>query len=80
MNGPAGIRLAEFERSLTNVPPVDNEVIQRFEAIRNDAKALARTIIETTPASRHQSLALTALEESTMWAIKSIALNQDDLP
>lgn len=64
--------------------PVD--IIQRFtrQVLPLDATAaivrqdehfrdLAVQIVATTPPSREQALALTALEESLMWANKAIA-------
>ena len=66
-------RLAALERSLTNQPP-NAEQIGRIEALREDAKTLGRFIIEACPDSRERSLALTHLEDATMWAVKSIVL------
>ena len=46
---------------------------QRYEALRAKAKELATLITELCPVSREQSLGLTHLEESVMWANASIA-------
>lgn len=43
------------------------------DRIRSRHKAMAETILSTTPAGRHQSLALTALQESMMWCNAAIA-------
>ena len=39
-------------------------------------KTMARCILDRTPKSREQSLALTKLEEAIMWANASIARNE----
>ena len=49
---------------------------ERYVQIRDCAKALAKDIIDLTPASREQSLAITALEECVMWANAAIARNE----
>lgn len=48
----------------------------RYTAIRAAAKALAGFILDNTPVSREQSLALTNLEQAVMWANASIARNE----
>lgn len=60
-------------RSLTNVKPTDKG-IDRIEEVRDVCKSLAFIIIEECPRSRERSLALTHLEETAMWAVKSIVL------
>lgn len=49
---------------------------ERYVALREQAKALAAAILESTPLSREQSLALTHLEEAIFWANASIARNE----
>lgn len=56
-------------------PPKDGQS-ERFQAIRETAKYFALHIVENTPASREQSLALTALEEAVFWANAAIARNE----
>lgn len=46
---------------------------QRYHAIRETAKQLAYLITESVPAGREKSLALTKLEEVSMWANAGIA-------
>ena len=48
----------------------------RYEEIRNHAKAYAQYLVSSTPPSREQSLALTALEEVVFWANAAIARNE----
>ena len=51
----------------------DEERIERHEAIRARHRHLAREIVALVPPGREQSLALTSLEESRMWANAGIA-------
>ncbi len=44
-----------------------------YAAIRQTAKEFAEYIVDSTPESREQSLAITALEEAVFWAIAAIA-------
>lgn len=48
---------------------------EKYTAIRSKAKELAEMVNSLCPVSRETSLALTALEESVMWANASIARN-----
>jgi len=49
---------------------------ERYVRIRDKAHELAILISELCPPSRELSLALTHLEDSTMWANASIARNE----
>ena len=70
----------DAEHNLTNHPPVDPSIVDRFEQIREAAKQLARVIDELCPDSREKSLAFTNLEQTVFWSVASIARNQDSLP
>jgi hypothetical protein len=48
----------------------------RYEDLRSFARQLAERIVESTPESREQSLALTKLEEAIFWANAAIARNE----
>lgn len=48
----------------------------RYEKLRAKAKELAELIVQLTPESREQSLAITELESAVMWANASIARNE----
>ena len=50
--------------------------IERYEALRNKAKELAHMLDELCPNSREKSLAMTNLEQASMWANASIARNE----
>lgn len=51
------------------------EHVQQIETVRNALKAVHDTILETLPPSRERSLAITKLEEASMWANKGIVFN-----
>lgn len=48
---------------------------EKYTAIREKAKELAYLIDDLCPSSREKSLAMTKLEEVSMWANASIARN-----
>jgi hypothetical protein len=52
--------------------PVGNQQ-ELYDKLRGRAKEFAALIIEPTPNSREQSLALTNLEQAVFWANASIA-------
>jgi len=49
---------------------------ERYEAIRKTAKELACLILNDTPTSNEQSLALINLEQAVFWANAAIARNE----
>lgn len=49
---------------------------EKYEALRSKAKELAHMIDELCPNSREKSLAMTNLEQASMWANASIARNE----
>lgn len=64
-----------MNNNLTYHAPKEDQQ-ERYEHIRNKAKEFALLIIDVTPVSREQSLALTDLENVVMWANASIARNE----
>jgi hypothetical protein len=64
-------------RSLTNISPDEGKIV-RIEGVREAGKLLAAAIIDSSDSSRERSLALTHLEETVMWAVKSIILEKGD--
>jgi hypothetical protein len=50
--------------------------ISRYADIRDGGKQLAKIIVEITPISREQSIALTLLEQAVMMANAAIARNE----
>jgi len=55
--------------------PKENQP-QKYQNIRDNARAFAELIDAMCPDSREKSLAITALEEAVMWANASIARNE----
>jgi hypothetical protein len=49
---------------------------EKYEALRSNAKILARLIDLNCPDSREKSLAMTNLEQAVMWANAAIARNE----
>ncbi len=66
---------AQLENSFTYHKPKDDQP-ERYEAIREAAKHLARTILECAPSSRERSIAITQIELGVAMANKSIACNE----
>ena len=48
------------------------EQVEQIETIRAVLKQAYETIIDTLPPNRERALALTKLEESSMWANKAV--------
>lgn len=69
--------LAQLHHNLTNHAPRGEDVIARFENVRGAAKELGEVILQECPETRERSLALTNLEQTTMWAVAAIARNQE---
>lgn len=67
-----GVYEQELGRRFTYHPP-KNDQAERYLTIRMMAHKMARGIVEMTPPSREQSLALTRLEGAVMWANSAIA-------
>lgn len=65
----------ELERRFTYHAPKGNQPA-RYERIRAMAKNFAYALDQMCPDSREKSLALTHLEDATMWANASIARNE----
>lgn len=64
----------KIENAFTYHAPKDGQP-EKYRAIREKAKELAYLIKELVPDSREQSLAITKLEECSMWANAGIARN-----
>ena len=60
--------------------PPSGDQPERYESLRAMAFVFAEKIVELTPQSREQSLALTSLEEAVMWANAAIARREVPVP
>ena len=49
---------------------------EKYQQLRDKAKEFALLIVDLTPESREQSIALTELETATFWANAAIARNE----
>ena len=68
-------KLEQIEQAFTYHSPKDDQP-ERYHKLREKGKELALLINQFTPPSREQSLALTNLEQTIMWANASIARNE----
>jgi hypothetical protein len=64
--------MAKLNRNFTYHRPKPEQV-DRYERLRSLFKELAIAVSEMTPPGREQALALTKLEESSMWSNAAIA-------
>lgn len=64
----------EIEHRFTYHPPT-SESIPKHEAVRAAIKDVAHVVADNTEPGRHQSLALTALQEALIWANCAIVLD-----
>lgn len=53
-----------------------SDQVERYASLREAGKLLAIKIVQDTPVSREQSLALTKLEEAVFYANAAIARNE----
>lgn len=67
------------EHSLTTHPPQDSAIIDLFEGVRPAFKEAFIAVHTYCPVSREASIAITNIEQALMWAIKAIAVHQDDI-
>lgn len=65
----------QIQNNFTYHAPKDDQP-QRYDRIRGNAAMLADVINESCPDSREKSLAITNLEQATMWANAAIARNE----
>lgn len=65
----------DVERTFTYHAPKGDQV-ERYQRIRDDAKRLALTIQECSPASAEQTLALRDIQRGVMMANAAIAINE----
>ena len=69
------IRKVDLDNRFTYHAPASGQP-ELYESIRSMAKDLAYYIVDSTPESREQSLAITKLEEAVFWANAAIARNK----
>lgn len=72
---PDDTMIARLENDYIYHAPKDGQP-ERYQAIREKTKELALLIVQLTPPSREQSLALTHVEEASMLANAAIARNE----
>lgn len=65
----------DIDRLFTHHPPKDDQ-IPRYVELRDQARAFAHKIVELTPTSAEQTLAIRRLSEAVMLANQAIAVNE----
>jgi hypothetical protein len=73
------VRPDEIATRFTHHPPTGDQPA-KYQLIREKARRLAEFIVDATPESREQSLAITSLEETVFWANAAIARHPDEFP
>lgn len=68
---------ARLEHDLTNHPPLTPGVHALLDDITDRCIELGYHLVDDVPPGREQSLAITHLEQVSMWAKAGIARNQD---
>lgn len=68
---------AEMQHRLTNHPPKSAIVGDALDEVTANCISMSNVIFDNVPPGRERSLALTKLEELSMWAKAGIARNQD---
>jgi hypothetical protein len=66
---------ADLAKRFTYHAPKGDQAV-RYQDIRTIFKLAAADVVQRTPQSREQSLALTKLEEAMFWANAAIARNE----
>jgi hypothetical protein len=72
---PTQAELKQLNTSFSYHPPHGDQA-ERYINLRDSGRQLAEMVLESCPASREKSLALTKIEEAVMWANASIARNE----
>jgi hypothetical protein len=75
MYNPSEHQLLTQEKNFTYHPPKEGQA-PRYEKLRVAAKELNQLILQLTPLSREQAIALTQLEQAIFWANAAIARNE----
>lgn len=65
----------DFDNIFTYHAPKGTQA-ERYEKLRASAKEFATQVALLTPASREQSLAITNIQQASMWANAAIAINE----
>lgn len=63
----------EMDRRFSYHPPTDGVQAAKYAQIRQKAREFAELVLELTPPSREQSVALTEIETAVFWANAGIA-------
>lgn len=70
------MNLSQYEKSMTNLA-VSQDAGDEMTELRISYKAVLNDLFNRVGGSRERTIALERLEESLMWAIKAIALENN---
>ena len=68
--------LTDLTHRFTYHPPKDDDQVAKYKKLRQFFRQMSHMIDQLCPDSREKSLAITKLEESSMWCNASIARNE----
>lgn len=74
-SAPRPITPDEIDHRFTYHPPTDPRVREAHDHVRAEVRDLAHDLVAWLPPGREASLAVTALEEASMWCHAAIARN-----
>lgn len=80
MPGSQYVTRESVHSSITLQPPRDAAVGERMDRVRDSAHQFVDAIFDECPETPERSLAIREFESALMWAVKSIAVNQDQIP
>lgn len=69
----------EIAHRFTNHPPQNEKIHQTMDHLTDMFIDVGDTLVEVLPEGREKSLALTKLEEVSMWSKAAVARNQGDV-
>lgn len=77
MHAPTTV--ADIEHRFTNHPPSSPEAADRLDELTAGFIEIGKALVGLLPPSRETSMALSHLEQCSMWAKAAVARNQPDL-
>jgi hypothetical protein len=75
---PVNEQVAKQIRGAFTYHPPHGDQVQRYSAIRDQARVFSKFLSENCPHGRELSLALTSLEQVVMWANAAIARGESE--
>ncbi len=67
----------QIVHNFTNHPPENDEIATKLDDITTEFVIMAKMLNRTLPESREKALAITNLEQCSMWSKAAVARNQE---